>query len=182
MADVRDLLSVVASLAVGFGVIVALIQLRALRRQRQEETVIQLMSHFGDEQFLDAFWRVQAWDFSDVEDFEARGSQADRVAWYEVGAFFELMGLLYKRGLASLDLLDDLLSHAVLLYWNSTAIVTTGYRAKHHVPQVNEWVEYLARAMDRRLTKLGERHPAFKENAEPLTAPATMESAQSDNL
>jgi len=98
--------------------------------QQQEETVIRLMSHFGEEAFLNAYWRVLA---------------ADRVAWYEVGAFFELMGLLHKRGLASLDLLDDLLSHALLQYWNATAVVTTGYRAKFHVPQVNEWVEYLAR-------------------------------------
>ncbi len=163
MAELSVLLSILASLAVTIGVIVALLQLRDLRKQQQEEIAIRLMSHFGDESFIAAFWRVQDWDFKSIEDFEARAAKADWVAWYAAGTFFELMGLLYKRGLASLDLLDDLLSNPVLSFWNATAVVTVGYRSKHDAPQILESLELLARAMDQRLTELGERHPPFRE-------------------
>lgn len=167
MAELSVLLSIVASLAVTIGVILALLQLRDLRKQQQEEIAIRLMSHFGDEAFIAAFWRVQEWDFKSIEDFEARATKADWVAWYTAGAFFELMGLLYKRELASLDLLDDLLSNPVLSFWNATAVVTTGYRVKYDSPQILQWLELLARAMDRRLTALGERHPPFREGGQP---------------
>ena len=167
MAEASVLLSIAASLAVTIGVIVALLQLRDFRKQQQEEIAIRLMSHFGDESFIAAFWRVQDWDFKSIEDFEARATKADWVAWYAAGAFFELMGLLYKRGLARLELLDDLLSNPVLSFWNATAVVTAGYRVKYDAPQILEWLELLARAMDQRLTELGERHPPFRNGSQP---------------
>ncbi|MEX2547648.1 MAG: hypothetical protein WD830_07640 [Chloroflexota bacterium] len=167
MAELSVLLSILASLAVTIGVIGALVQLRDFRKQQQEEIAIRLMSHFGDDSFIAAFWRVQDWDFKSIEDFEARATKADWIAWYAAGSFFELMGLLYKRGLASLELLDDLLSNPVLSFWNAAAVVTTGYRVKYEAPQILQWLEVLARAMDQRLTELGERHPPFREGWKP---------------
>src|SRR5437016_4275246 len=73
-----------------------------------------------------------------------------------------MMGLLYKRGKAKVDLLDDLLASRVLIAWSKTALLYYGYRAKENSPDWAEWFEYLAVALDKRFTALGEPHNRFE--------------------
>ena len=140
-----------------------MLQLRGFRTQGQEEMVIHLYSPFLDPAFASGYTRIQAWEFRSFEDFEARASPDDWAALYQVNCFFAMMGLLYKRGLTSLDLLDDLLAGPSLMYWNKVAPLIHDMRERTNAPDLFQWAEYLARALDGRLTALGEAHPAFIE-------------------
>jgi hypothetical protein len=163
MSHVVDVLTALGSLALILGVGVGLLQLRGLARQGQEELVIRLYSPFLDPAFAAGYTHILSFDFTGYDDFESRSTAADLAAVYQVNQLFAMMGLLHRRGLTSLDLLDDLLGDNVLLYWNKVAPLASGMRAKFNAPDLFQNVENLARALDQRMTTLGEPHPAFIE-------------------
>jgi hypothetical protein len=163
MKDVVDILTALGGLALIVGVAVGLLQLRGLGRQRQEELVIRLYAPFLDPAFSASYTHILRFDFASYDDFEARSSQDDLAAIYQVNQLFSMMGLLHRRGLTSLDLLDDLLGDVALLYWNKVAPLASGMRAKYEAPDLFQNAEHLARALDQRMTALGEPHPVFIE-------------------
>jgi len=163
MRDVADVLTALGGLALIVGVAVGLLQLRGLGRQRQEELVIRLYSPFFDPVFAAAYLYVLSWDFTSYEDFESRSAPGDLTTIFQVNQLFAMMGLLNRRGLTSLELLDAILGDNVLLYWNKVAPLASGMRAKYNAPKLFRNVELLARALDQRMTMLGELHPAFVE-------------------
>jgi len=71
-----------------------------------------------------------------------------------VSVFFESMGLLLKRGLAPIDLLDDLLSGPVLEAWPKVRPIWVGLRAEHDQPSWAEWFEFLHDQMALRMSRL----------------------------
>jgi hypothetical protein len=75
--DVQQLLGSLASIAIVTGVIVAALQLRALRAQRQQEMVLRAYVPFLEENLVRAYWRVHNWDYTTYADFEARASLED---------------------------------------------------------------------------------------------------------
>lgn len=163
MSNVVDALTALGGLALILGVALGLAELRGLGRQRQEELVIRLYAPFLDPAFAAGYTHILSFDFASYEDFETRSHPTDLSAVYQVNQLFAMMGLLHRRGLTSLGLLDDLLGHNVLLYWNKVAPLAAGMRAKYDAPDLFRNVEHLARALDERMTALGESHPAFVE-------------------
>lgn len=159
--DFIQVLSALGNVAVILGIVLGLIQLRALAHQRQEDMVLRAYEPFLDPDFSRAFWQVQTWKYTTFEQFEAEATLDDQVTLDVVSMQFETMGLLYKRGLAKLDFLDDLVAEPTLMTWNKIAPLVYGFRAREQVPGWSQWHEGLARAFDRRLTELGEPHPAI---------------------
>ncbi|TAK02532.1 MAG: hypothetical protein EPO36_01975, partial [Chloroflexota bacterium] len=162
--DPVQVLVALANLSVIIGIGLGLLQLRAIARQRQEDMVLRAFEPFLDPAFSRAFWEVQTWRYTTFEQFDAEATLEDLVTLDVVSVQFETMGLLYKRGLAELDFLDDLMAEPTLMTWNRIAPIVYGYRAKANVPGWSQWHERLAVALDKRLTELGEPH-------EPLVKP-----------
>ena len=163
--DVPQILASVGSIALIVGIGVGLLQLRSLAKQRQEEMVLRLYAPFYNPDFQRAYWQIQGWTFASFAVFDAEATLDQVTTLDVVGTYFEMMGLLYKRGMAKLDLLDDLLASQVLIAWSKTAPLYYGYRAKENSPDWAEWFEYLAVALDKRLTGLGEPHKAIPDPA-----------------
>ncbi len=138
------------------GVSVAIFQLRHFHTLRKFDVVVRLYSTFGEESFQRNYWRLMNWNFKSFEDFDSRSQLEDYVAFTVVGIYFENMGLLLKRGLAKIDLLDDLLSGPIIQSWEKSEPIAVGYRKKHEKPQILEWYEYLYKTMKSRLIDLGE--------------------------
>jgi hypothetical protein len=153
----QQTLTIVAPLAVTLGVVIGLQQLRNQNRLRQIDTVMRLYSAFGQEAFLRHFRRVTTWDYGSYEAFRKRKGDDDYVSLLVVSVLFENMGLLCKRNLAPIDLIDDLLSGPILAAWDKARPIWVGLRAEHGQPQWAEWFEYLHNAMVERLRKL-EKH------------------------
>lgn len=168
--DPVQLLSALGNLAVIVGIGLGLLQLRALAKQRQEDMVLRAYEPFLDPAFSRAFWQVQAWTYVTFEQFEAEATLDDQVTLDVVSMQFETMGLLYKRGLAKIEFLDDLVAEPTLMTWNKIAPLVYGYRVKENVPGWSQWHEALAVAFDKRLTELGEPHQALVRPAGSLPA------------
>jgi hypothetical protein len=160
LADVRDLLTLAGPIALIVGVAVALFQLRDLRRLRQMEVVMRLFDRFDDDSFQRHFQRLSRWTYRDFADFERRAKAEDWITLYSVGAYFENMGLLYKRKLARIELLDDIMSGPLTASWRKTAPIWTGARRKYQQPMLAEWFELLATDMEKRLARLQPAGPA----------------------
>ncbi len=165
--SITEILSALASLSVIAGIGIGLVQLRHIARRRQEETVLRAYGPFLDQTVSRAYWTVQSWRFGSYEEFERSATIEDRVTLDIVSMQFEMMGILYHRGLAPLDLLDDLLAEPTIMAWNRIAPIVYGYRARHSAPDWSRWHEALAVALDRRLTELGEPHEVLVRPGQP---------------
>ena len=148
------ILSAAASLALISGVVIAILQLRHQRRMRQEEIAMRLYATFGEESFVRHFQRVTRMDYATYADYRARSSAEDTTSIMVVSVFFESMGLLLKRGLAPIELLDDLLSGPVLQAWPKVSPIWAGLREENNQPSWAEWFEFLHDEMARRMVRL----------------------------
>jgi hypothetical protein len=162
MQELREVLGAIGSVAVMIGVVVAILQLRGLRAQRQTEQVMRAYMPFLEENLTRAYWNVHHWDFASYDDFQRQATLDDWTDLDQVTTFFEMMGVFYKRGVARLDLLDDLFAGSLLLIWSKVAPLIRGYRAAHNVHDYGLRFEALAKALDARLTARGEAHAAFR--------------------
>ena len=156
---IQRILSIAAPLAVLIGVIIALLQLRNQHRLRQLEIVMRLYSSFGQEGFIRHYRRVAGWKYKTYAAFRKRNNPDDYVFLLVVGVFFENMGLLLKRKLAPIDLLDDLLSGPILEAWPKTRPIWIGLRDEHHHPARAEWFEFFHDAIVQRMAELNRSKP-----------------------
>ena len=78
--DPLQILSGLGSVALVIGIGIALVQLRSLRTQRQEELVIRAYAPFLDTELTRAWWRVQGWNFAAFETFAAAATVDDSSA------------------------------------------------------------------------------------------------------
>jgi hypothetical protein len=159
--DLQAILSALTSLALIGGAFIAVLQLRGLRAQRHLEQVLRAYQPFLEENLTRAYWHVHHWDFRTYEDFAARATLEDWTDLDQVTTFFEMMGVMYKRGVADIDLLDDLFAGSAVLMWSRIAPLIRGYREAFNVRDYGLRFEALAVALDARLTARGEPHAAI---------------------
>ena len=155
---IQKALAIAAPLAIIIGVIIALLQLRGQNRLRQFDTVTQLFLTFGQESFLHHYRRVTTWNYDTYEEFQKDATENDHVSLMIVSVFYENMGLLFKRRLAPLELLDDLNSAPIISSWRKVKPIWVGLRAEYGQPQWVEFYEMLSDAMVKRLAQLEKKH------------------------
>ena len=158
--DLRETLTTLGSIAVLVGVGVAIMQLRNLRAQRQVEAVLRAYMPFLEENLTRAYWRVHNWKYASFDQFQSEATLDDWTDLDQVTTFFEMMGVMYKRGMAKLDLLDDLFAGSLVLMWSKVSPLVHGYRAAANVHDYGLNFEALAKALDIRMTERGEPHAA----------------------
>lgn len=157
LLDLQATLAIAAPLAVIIGVIIALLQLRNQNHLRQVEIVMRLYASFGEEEFARHYLRLARWKFKTYNAYRRNHTSEDSVSFFVVGTFFEGMGLLLKRNLVPLDLLDDLLSGPILETWSRVRPIVLGLREELHQPARFEWFEFLYERMKARIEDLSPR-------------------------
>jgi hypothetical protein len=151
-------LSELGSLALIGWIVIAVVQLRLQYLQRREEIVLRLYEPLLSEPLTRAYWRVQTWAFTDYASFDAGAGVDDRIAFDQVATFYETMGVLHHRGVASLSLLDDLLTESVFEAWERCRLIVIGERQRSGTPQKYAWFEELVRLLDADLEARGIAH------------------------
>jgi hypothetical protein len=142
-----DLAQLVTISGVVVAAIVGLRQLSNLVANRQAQLFMQLYDRFSREEFLNEFIEVMALQWVDFEDYwQKYGLDNNRDATlkiHSVGNFFEGIGVLVKRRLIKIELVDDLMSGSIIRYWEKMMPVIIEQRKKFNWPQAYEWTEYL---------------------------------------
>jgi hypothetical protein len=108
---------------------------------------------FGSTEFQKAYQKVMHLEIKDSTDFMKKYAADIEVqtALYSVGIFFEGIGVLVKRKLIDMDLVDDLFSQPILRTWEIMASITKAARERLKSPSIGEWHEYLYTVMKKRL-------------------------------
>jgi hypothetical protein len=162
LSDLAAVLSALGSLALIGWIVIAVIQLRLQYLQRREDLVLRLYEPLLSEPLTRAYWRVQSWPGRDHETFRAEASEDDWVAFDQVATFYDTMGILHQRGVASLALLDDLLTSSIFEAWDSCGDIVRGERARTGTPQKYAAFERLVGLLEARLAARRERRPGLR--------------------
>ena len=74
---------------------------------------------------------------------EKFGNPEDMAKTLSLGAYFEGIGVLVKRGLLDPTLVDDLLSINIFEFWEKIEPLVIERRKRMNKPTSGEWMEYL---------------------------------------
>ena len=163
MVDLTSISAILAAIGVFVGVVFAILQLRDLVRTRQTDLVMRLYSTFGSREFLEAYPKVVGVKFKDFKDFEAKYGPPPYIRFLETPSFlayemhnrfFEGVGVLLRRKLIDIKLVDDLFSWDIKDIWERMKPLVEGVRKTYNFPQYCEWFEYLYNELQKREQQL----------------------------
>ena len=157
--DILSILSALGSIALIGWIVIALIQLRLQYLGRREEIVLRLYEPLLSEPLTRAYWRVQLWPFTDHAAFVAGATLEDWTAFDQVATFYETMGVLHRRGVAGLSLLDELLTESIFEAWDRCGPIVIGERARSGTPQKYAAFERLVGLLEEHLAARGVARP-----------------------
>ena len=89
---------------------------------RQAQLFMSLYQTFSSPEFIKNWdhvnWRIEFKDWEDAfNKIHPKKNPEERAIWFSVAAFFEGVGVLVRRGLIDLSLVDDLLGNMILMTW-----------------------------------------------------------------
>jgi len=147
MLDIPSISAIIAAASVVAGVIYYSVQIRHQTQVRQTDLIMRLYSTRASKEFQESWKKVMSMEPKDYRNYEK---------WYEwsdfivVAAFFEGIGILLRRNLIDIRLVDDLFSYSIKTIWEKIKEVVEGVRKHHKAPQIWEWFEYLYNEMKKR--------------------------------
>jgi hypothetical protein len=130
------------------GVFFGLRQLRDIVKSRNTDLFVDLYNQLTSKEFQRMYNDiVYNYKWVDYEDWLRKyGPDTNPEAWANfnsVGYFFDGIGVLVHKKLIDIQLVDDLMSSAVIWLWEKTGPIIQERRLKRNRPQIWEWVEFL---------------------------------------
>jgi hypothetical protein len=150
MLDIPSITGIVAAVGVIVGVVLTVLQLRDLVKTRQTDLVVRLYSTFGSKESQEAWKKLRAREFKDYNDYEKKHGWSEV---YQLGIFFEGIGVLLHRKLIDIELVDDLFTAPVKLTWEKVKPIAEELR-KRDIPTAWEWFEHLYNELQKREQRL----------------------------
>ena len=158
MVDVQTISIAIASASVVAGVIYYSLQIRHQNLQiqqqnkiRQTDLVMKLYSQFNSLEFQKMWHNVLNRQAKDYDDYHNKYGMAEVTA---VGMFFEGIGILLKRKLIDIELVDGMFTTPVKRTWEKLRDIALEARKVRNEPTDFEWFEYLYNEMKKREQKL----------------------------
>ena len=150
LSDLANIVEIVGILAILFGIVFGLIQVKQNRVQRRELALLECARSFEDEDFTEAYRIISELPAGMTRaKFEKLDEHYESAAM-RVGMKFETMGLLVHRGVVPLDALSDLVGGAALTIWRVLELRVDETRKHRSHPTFWEWYQWLIeRLMER---------------------------------
>ena len=112
---------------------------------RQAQLFMQLYDRWMGTDFKKLNREVMGMSWTNFDDYlnkiDAEPEDHDKMRSY--GSFFEGIGVLINRNLIDPFMVDDLMSDAILRYWEKYEPILAEVRVRENYPQAGEWAEYL---------------------------------------
>jgi hypothetical protein len=154
MVDVQTVSIAIASASVVAGVIYYSLQIRHQNLQiqqqnkiRQTDLVMKLYSQFNSLEFQRMWHNVLNREAKNYNEYTEKYGPAEVTA---VGMFFEGIGILLKRELIDIELVDDMFTMPINDTWLKIKDMTFEIRNIRNQPTILEWFEYLYNEMKKR--------------------------------
>ena len=155
MVDIQTVSIVIASATVVAGVVYYALQLRQQIKQRQTDLVIRLYSTLGSKEFYEALTKFMTMDFKDYNDYMKKytpspvgfSEKPEAMVIWQVGIFFDEIGVLLYMKLIGITLTARLFRNAVVFAWEKMKPIIEGFRKQLNEPRLYGWFEYLYNEM-----------------------------------
>jgi hypothetical protein len=149
LSMVRDTVTIFGVIA-GFTYYVLTVRATRKNQQQQLETrqaqlFMSLYQTFRSPEFIKNWdhvnWRLE---FKDWEDSFTKlhpvKNPENRTIWFSVAAFFEGVGVLLRRNLIDISLVNDLLGNVIIMTWESMGPTETESRSRLNNPDI--WTDF----------------------------------------
>lgn len=147
MVDVQTVSIAIASAGVFAASIYYILQIRHQNRMRQTDLVMKLYSQFNSFEFQKVWYEVLKREAKDYYDYEKKYGFAEYTV---IDVFFEGIGILLKRKLIGIELVDDMFTTPVKWSWEKMKDIALEWRKVRNAPEIGEWFEYLYNEMKKR--------------------------------
>jgi hypothetical protein len=151
MVDVQTASILVVSASVVAGVIYYVLEIRHQNKMRQTDLVMKLYSTFSSLEFQKMWYEVRRREAKDYRDYGKKYGWAE---YTSVNMFFEGIGILLKRKLIDIELVDDMFTTPIKWTWEKMRDIVLETRKVSNQPELFEWFEYLYNEMEKREQKL----------------------------
>jgi hypothetical protein len=147
MVDIQTVSIAIASAGVFAAALYYIFQIRHQTKVRQTDLVMKLYSQFNSLEFQKLWEEVLNREAKDYDDYDKKYGGAEVTA---VGMFFEGIGILLRRKLIDIELVDDMFTTPIKWTWEKLKDITLHYRKVTNQPEILEWFEYLYNEMKKR--------------------------------
>jgi len=149
MVDIQTVSIMLASASVIAGVIYYAFQIKNQTKTRQTDLVMKLYSNFNSLEFQKTWEEALTREDMDFHDYAKKHGSLGAEA-LTIGMFFEGVGILLKRKLIDIELVDDMFTSPIKRTWEKMRSMTLEARKATNTPETFEWFEYLYNEMKKR--------------------------------
>jgi hypothetical protein len=162
LSDIANLVEIVGILAIVFGIVFGLLQLRQHRKQSHDMAILELARSFEAPEFTEAYLLVTSLE-AGIRNQELQAKGAEYVdAAMRVGWKFETVGMLVYHRVVPLEAMADLVGGFSLKLWSILSVWADEMRQDKNQPEFFEWYQWLVERLDERGESTQE--PAYLAN------------------
>jgi hypothetical protein len=155
LVDIQTISTVFAGLSIGVAAIYYALTLRNTRENqrqtldtRQTNILMNLYREWGTDEYQNASWTVIELEYYDKEDFEEKYGPSSELTEvtrdiYKLCWFYNGLGVLVHRGLADIEMVEDLFGYIVIWMWEKVEPFIQWEREIFDQPKSMEWFELL---------------------------------------
>jgi len=112
---------------------------------RQAQLFMSIYTRVNEVEFWKNFIEIQQWEWESFEEYNEkyRSRTEMRAKFNSVGSFFEGMGVMVKRNLIDVTVVDDLMSGPIMSVWQKFEPIILEDRRRRDMPTIWEWFGYL---------------------------------------
>jgi hypothetical protein len=147
LSVIRDLVAIFGVIA-GFTYYVMTVRNSQRMQQmtletRQAQLFMQVYDRWASRDMTKMEYEFQQWEWDDYDDYVSKYHDLEnRSLRTTIGKYYEGIGVLVKRGLIDPTFVDDLMSSAIMKYWEKYEPIAKEDR-KRWMPMAAEYQEYL---------------------------------------
>ena len=145
MVDMQAIGLAVTATSVVVGIIYYIFTARTTLQTRQAQLFMQVYNKWQEKEFnLSKQLVLQEYRCLSIEDYEEVLKDKEKAANFRVvSTALEGLGVLVKRGLVDVGIVDDMMSGDVIGFWEKYGGAVREFRLRRGYPQALEWAEYL---------------------------------------
>ena len=158
--EVLAIFQLLGILAVLFGIVIGIKQLKLNRQQRRDLAVMECARSFEDREFTEAYRLLDEMEPGlSKEEILAMGEEYE-IAIIRVGMKFETIALLVYKDVVPIDAIEDLVGGVAILLWENLGNFIEDARQEGRHPTYFEWFHWLVDRLKER-GRFKDQPPAF---------------------
>ncbi len=162
LADLANLVEIIGIVAIVFGILFGLMQLRQHRKQSHDMAILELARSFEAPEFTEAYMLVTTLDAGVLDkELQSKGPEFVAAAM-RVGWKFETVGMLIHHRVVPMDAMADLVGGFSLKLWSILSAWAEEMRQAKDQPEFFEWYQWLVERLEERGELTSE--PAYLAN------------------